>query len=392
MASSTGVNRAGTAARGKVRRHGPTPVPEAPHSTSPVEPVEDMVEDASEREDEEVEAPVKYDISSYGADLPVDGLVRRMGNEDIYVPPFQRRFVWRLPQASRFVESLLLGLPVPGVFLSKDPETQKLLVVDGQQRLQTLKRFYDGIFEGREFGLVGVQQQFVGRTYKQLQPEDRRRLDDAIIHATIIRQERPTGDMSSVYHIFNRLNTGGTPLNRQEIRACVSHGAFIDLLGALGNEPRWRELYGSEKPSARQKDQELILRFLALHFALADYSKPMHDFLDLFVTRNRGLGVHSEAAVREAFTPTVAALAQHVGRRAFRPQRALNAAVCDAVMVGTSRRLAAGPVNDPSGLAPLIERLFGEARFLDCCSSGTTDKDRVEGRIGIAAKVLGELR
>lgn len=111
--------------------------------------------------------PYRYSISSYGADYPVDSIVKRLQAGSIYIPSFQRGFVWNLKQSSRFIESLLLGLPVPGIFLSKDPDTQQLLVVDGQQRLRTLQFFYEGIFEStsREFALIKVQPQFVGKTY-----------------------------------------------------------------------------------------------------------------------------------------------------------------------------------------------------------------------------------
>src|SRR4051812_16231795 len=101
--------------------------------SSPV-PNEPEVTDTSEAEDEEVgSGSVRYTLASYGADYPVDGLVKRLDRGDVFVPEFQRGFVWSHKQASSFVESLLLGLPVPGVFLYKEPETQKLMVVDGQQ-------------------------------------------------------------------------------------------------------------------------------------------------------------------------------------------------------------------------------------------------------------------
>src|SRR5258706_14842537 len=114
-------------------------------SKAGVDELDDAVIDSTDDEIEGV-LPFTYSITSYGADYPVDGLIKRLGSEAIYVPEFQRGFVWKLPQASRFVESLLLGLPVPGIFLAKDDDTQRLLVIDGQQRLLTLKYFYDGVF------------------------------------------------------------------------------------------------------------------------------------------------------------------------------------------------------------------------------------------------------
>ena len=106
--------------------------------------VEAEVIDESEKDDQEI--PYKYSITAYGADYPVESIVNKLEKESIKIPPFQRDYIWTHAEASRFVESLLLGLPVPGVFLSRDEETQNLLVIDGQQRLRSLQYFYDGIF------------------------------------------------------------------------------------------------------------------------------------------------------------------------------------------------------------------------------------------------------
>src|SRR4051812_42055637 len=96
---------------------------------------------------EEDEIPFQYAITSYGADFNAELIVQRLEKKQIFVPAFQRRFVWKLTQASQFIESLLLGLPVPGVFLSKEEGTGRLLIIDGQQRLRTVQYFVKGIFE-----------------------------------------------------------------------------------------------------------------------------------------------------------------------------------------------------------------------------------------------------
>jgi len=188
----------------------------------------------------------RYSITSYGADYPVDGLVKRINDDSIFIPPFQRRFVWSQAQASRFIESLLIGLPVPGIFLAKEPETNRLLVIDGQQRLRSLSAFYEGLFGARAFKLTGIKSQFEGATYKSLPDEDRRRLDDSIIHATVVRQDHPSEDDTSIYLLFERLNTGGTLLSAQEIRACVSNGELNTLLARLNERPSWRHIYGDQ--------------------------------------------------------------------------------------------------------------------------------------------------
>ncbi|MDE0026873.1 MAG: DUF262 domain-containing protein, partial [Spirochaetaceae bacterium] len=134
--------------------------------------------DSSESEDDEQSTSVRYTITSYGADYPVDSLVKRLDRGDVYVPEFQRQFVWTHAQASRFIESLLLGLPVPGIFLFKEPDTHKLVVVDGQQRLTSLLNFYHGVIGTRQFALKGVDESIDGATYDTLDEESRRTLDD----------------------------------------------------------------------------------------------------------------------------------------------------------------------------------------------------------------------
>ena len=199
---------------------------------------ENIIDDAG---DASASTAFRYGITAYGADYPVDALVSRLNTEDIIVPTydpdrstvdvegFQRHFVWTKPQSDRFVESLLLGLPVPGVFLVVQDDG-RLLVLDGQQRLRTLQAFYGGFWGERQYRLEGVQEEFSGKTYKSLDPEDRRRLDNSIIHATIVRQDEPSNDQSSVYMIFERLNTGGTSLQPQEIRVALYRGEFVEFL------------------------------------------------------------------------------------------------------------------------------------------------------------------
>ena len=105
--------------------------------------LEQDIEDESLLEDP---GPRKFSISSYGADYTVDSLVKRMRGGAFKIPQFQRQFVWTLKHSSKFIESLLMGLPVPGIFLYKEAETGRHLVVDGQQRLRTLQYFYNGLF------------------------------------------------------------------------------------------------------------------------------------------------------------------------------------------------------------------------------------------------------
>lgn len=351
--------------------------------------LDDEVFDPSEQEDAELARPVSYIISSYGADYPVDGLVKRIERGDVYVPDFQRGFVWSHAQASRFIESLLLGLPVPGIFLFKEPETGKLVVVDGQQRLRTLQAFYIGLIRGREFRLRGVSQNFEERTYSTLEEQDRRRLDDSILHATIFQQESPQQDRSSVYLIFERLNTGGTPLSPQEIRSCVSRGEFNTLLQELANEPNWRNVYGPASP--RAKDQELILRFFALYYKANEYERPMKSFLDKFMDQNRAPTVERVREMTALFQGATALAKDALGRRAFRPERSFNAAAAEALLIGLAHRLGRGPVTQYSQLEAALAQLYENAEFTAAISSSTTNTDQVSRRLNAARLAFADV-
>lgn len=335
--------------------------------------------------------PFKYSITSYGTDYPVDGLVRRVRSGDIIIPTFQRGYVWSLREASRFVESLLLGLPVPSVFFSKEPDTQKLLVIDGQQRLRTLSYFYEGLWPStrREFSLKGIPSTFEGAAYKTLGADDRRRLDDSPIHAIIVKQDEPSDDASSIYHIFERLNTSGVSLNPQEIRTAVYHGDFATLLRDLNKNQAWREIYGP--PNKLMRDQELILRFLALYFSAQSYHRPMKGFLNEFMGRNKDLILFAEEDLRRAFEPTIETIHRAIGKRSFRLARVLNAAVFDAVMVGVARRLERGPIEDLEGFRKSYERMLDDRAFLFVAERATADEDNVSKRLVLATTAFASV-
>jgi Protein of unknown function DUF262 len=359
-----------------------------------MEPLEVDLEDQRTDEGDALEVqPFRYAISSYGADYPVDSLVKRIRDGAIYVPKFQREFVWEVKDASRFVESLLLGLPVPSIFLSKEWDTGKMLVVDGQQRLLSLRYFYDGTWEpsDKEFRLKGVQPEFEGRTYSTLHDEDRRQLDDAILHAIIFKQDEPSDDESSVYEVFQRLNTGGKKLTPQEVRSAVHHsGRIRDLLSELNQYPAWRKIYGPEDP--RMRDQELILRFLALLNEGENYQKPMVNFLNSYMGKNKNLSDQNAATMTNSFCGAIDLLLQSIGTRAFRPVRALNAAVFDSVMVGTAKRLENGPLTDIKVFREAYDGLLSNQSFLDACGRGTASGERVRTRLELATNAFASVK
>ncbi len=327
------------------------------------------------------EISYRYEITSYGADYPVDSIVKRIKDEVIYVPPFQRNFVWNIAQASKFIESLILGLPVPGIFLSKESSTGKLLIVDGQQRLMSLSTFYEGIFKGKEFVLTGLASDLNGKTYKTLEASDRIRLDDSIIHATIVRQDQPDDEESSIYLIFERLNTGGKPLTSQEIRACIYYGQFNQFMSEIKQLPKWRIVFGKE--NERMKEEELILRFFSFFYERKDYAKPLKAFMNKFMSKNRNFEKYSKEDLTKLFTETVTVFADTIGTKSFRIGKTLNAAVFEACMVGLAERLKKGAIDNDKFIKAYTE-LLDNPEFIEKSSSATSDEKQLKERIELA--------
>lgn len=331
----------------------------------------------------------QYTISGYGADFDVEGLVRRLNRDDIEIPKFQRTFVWNQSRASRFVESLLIGLPVPGIFLYRDKDSQTLRVIDGQQRLLSLQAYYNGKFPDteREFTLTGLKSRFDGYLYADLPAEDRRRLNDSIIHASIIQQESADDDGTSQFSLFERLNTTSTPLSPQEIRAAIYGGKMNDFLVELNTCAEWRALVG--KPNRRKRDQELILRFIALYFSFEDYRPPMKSFLNRYMHDNKDMQSCDALKVRSVFQETVTVILEKLGEKAFKPSRVLNAAVQDSLMIGIARRLEVGPIS--SEIKREYESLIQDDEFKILIYSQTSHLDNVRKRIQLATEAFAHV-
>ncbi|MDP2920506.1 MAG: DUF262 domain-containing protein [Dehalococcoidia bacterium] len=337
----------------------------------------------SERDDAEEDVS-RYKIAAYPADYTLQGLYDKWISEEIFVPPFQRRFVWTINQASSLIESFLLGLPVPPLFLYRESDTQRLLVVDGQQRLRSVFGYFAEEFPDtrQRFSLRKVKAVWEGLVFSQLNSADKIRLRDAVLRTIIIEQLDPK-DNTSMYHIFKRLNTGGTTLNSQEIRNALYHGEFSKFLMELNSIPNWRVILGSAVVDKRYRDVELVLRTLALAENGDRYHKPMTDFLTDFMKENRNNKERFEK-YRSNFEGAVNYVVETLDSKPFHRQRGLNAAICDSVMVAFYHNL----LNRKLDLREQYRKLLNNDSFDRYVSSSTTDVDTVKQRIKLAQQGL----
>ena len=209
-----------------------------------------------------------YNIKSWGADLSFREIIIMYEDEELLKPELQRKYVWTKNEASRFIDSILLGLPVPSIFLAKEKD-ETMLIIDGFQRIMTVNDFVKGIFsgDGKSFKLSNtdnINKKWRGKTFAELDPEEKRRIRNTTIHAIIFEQKYPRND-TGMFQIFERINTGGRTLKPQEIRNCVYQGKCNNLLFVLNKNMAWRKILGTESEDSRMADLELILRYFAMY-------------------------------------------------------------------------------------------------------------------------------
>ena len=354
-----------------------------PNADLDLEPIE------SESDDYDA-APREYRILTYPADYTLEVLHEKWRKRDIEIPDFQRQFVWSRGQASKLIESFLVGLPVPAIYLFTDKDTQKYLVIDGQQRLKSVFYFFEGYFgpeeEGRRqvFRLTNLNERSKWRdkAFVDFDAADKRRLQNSVLRAFIVQQLDPA-DRTSIYHVFERLNTGGTLLTNQEIRNCVYRGTLNRLLVELNRDRDWRRVLGKPQPDSRQRDVELILRFFAM-MDISNYEKPLKDFLSNFMQRERNPVPASLDQMRHTFQMACQTVVNCLGEKPFHLVAGLRPGAFDAVMVAFAKNLE----HVPTDILERYKTLAGEDKFLSLTRNATTDVETVKTRFALAQKRL----
>lgn len=356
---------------------------------------DDVLEPLQSEIDDTESSPPEYHLSTYPADFTLEVLHHKWNNKELVIPAFQRRFVWKMNQSSKLIESFLHNLPVPPVYFYTEPETGNLLVVDGQQRLKTIFYFLDGIFGEEDqhghrkvFRLQGLSEKspWYGKTFDDLVESGdpaAKRLHNSVLRAFVVQQLDPKDD-TSVFHIFERLNTGGTALAGQEIRNCLMSGPFNDRLLQVNQDSNWRKVFGKPLPDIHMRDVELIVRVFALRASLNEYEKPMKDFLSRFMRRYRFNGATALAEHFDAFQAAMRMIVDSLGPKPFHIRAGLNAAVYDSTVLA----LMACEHIDAELLQQRFAQLTTNDQFVNDTATGTTDVDTVKSRIATARAVL----
>jgi hypothetical protein len=286
-----------------------------------------------------------------------------------------------------------LGLPVPPVFFYID-EKNKSLVIDGHQRIMSIVFYFEGLFgyetphgKRQVFRLEGLNKSssFHKKTFMELAQADQRKLrNQTTLRAINIRQLKPAGESTVKYHIFSRLNTTGTPLKSQEIRNAVFQGEIVQILRDLNDDKNWRLILGQAKYIKHQVDVELVLRVLALVSGFSKYERPMKEFLNRAMQKNRHGNTREVLEFRESFPRATKLIIQNLGEKPFHIRGRLNASALDSVfytIIRYSNQL-------PADLLARYKELIKDDGFKNLTTTGTTDISVVRDRFELVKKHL----
>ena len=373
-------------------------------------------------EDEDSGYPIsEYDIVSSPNDFNTKTLVDFIDSSVVTIPGFQRNYVWDIKRASRLIESLVVGLPVPQVFLYERARDEFVLI-DGQQRLMSIYYFVKGRFPKKakrpELRLTSAERSNVGAElladdqyfndfqlnlpeavpgqtnrlhklrYSDLSDAERTAFDLRTIRHIIVRQMHPEND-DAMYEIFNRLNSGGMNLTPQEIRRCAYDSKFYDMLYETNVQSEWRDLVGRQVPDIHMRDVEILLRGFAMLINGDSYRPSMVKFLNQFSKDAKAFDVsrlEQLARLLDSFLDSCSGLS---GNAFHNTQGRFSPTIFESVFVAACEhpyklgQLVEGKISESS-----LSALKEDDEFKSATQSRTADSTNVGIRLDRARAIL----
>lgn len=353
-------------------------------------------------------------VKTQSIEYDIETLIKKIDKNIIKLDPdYQRRHRWDNKTSSKLIESLILNIPIPIIYISQDVDVDqetfdseyRYSVIDGQQRLTAIKNFLKG-----KFTLEGLEtlSELNGCNYNDLPPFLTRRLEERSIKCLRIDS---TLDVQVKLDIFERLNSGSVKLEAQELRNAIYSGPFNNLIKELSKDNNFRELLqiNNESPETSNKvkqmeDVEIVLRFFALknnRYELYKKSKDhgFSDFLNDSLNDFNKFDVEEVNKLKFEFTQTMNFIISNYGNTAFakfkylneedelKLQSKFNIAVYDAFAISICDAL--NEKLDISSKKKDLMELFKDEIFYDSISGSYLDTNKLKHRIQSTKKILG---
>lgn len=313
----------------------------------------------------------------------------------ILQPEYQRKYVMKPPVASRLIESILLGIPLPIVYFAEE-EDGTWSIIDGQQRLTSIISFILGkfIYDGKDFKLsnLDVMKELQRKSFKEIPSDLQEKILDTPIRSFIIKKES-NDDIK--FEIFERLNTGSTPLNEDEIRNTVYRGKYMQLLKELENNPTFDEIVAKPNFKNRMLYRGMILRFFAFYEnSYLNYKPNMKQFCNKHIKKFRNMDDDMIEDYRKIFKDTISSVYSIFGTNAFRrmikdadsnnyswTKTRINMALYDVQMYGFTRYKKEDLIRHADEIRDTMFQLMTtNQEFIDSIEIQTSNTDMVNRR------------
>jgi uncharacterized protein with ParB-like and HNH nuclease domain len=373
-------------------------------------------EDDDENEVEDINFS-EYDISASPNDFNIKTLFDFIDSGIVKIPGFQRNYVWDIKRASKLIESIIIGIPIPQIFLFEE-EKNKFIVIDGQQRYMTIyyfikKRFpkedkrseLRRIFDDKgnipkqilgnneyfiDFNLQLIDPNFNNKSkynklnYDTLDDSDQTTFDLRTIRNIIIKQNFPDDGNSVIFEIFSRLNSGGVNLKDQEIRTSLFYSDFYDFLYSLNLDENWRKL-SQKEPDFHLKDIEMLLRGFAMLMMKEEYSPSMTKFLNRFSLKAKTIKKEKIEYLNELFkkfTEYCVSLDEHLF---FSKGGRFNISIYESVFYAMCKEaFEEETLNIRLINLESVNELKSNQEFIECTVKNTVSSANVNKRLNLA--------
>lgn len=301
-------------------------------------------------------------------------------------PSYQRGEIWGPAEQTRFIDSLVKGMPIPSICLSLDFETQKWQAIDGQQRISTIVKFLDKSNDWSLSKLKDISDDINGKKVSEIikdSPNLYRRIENASLPINILRcSYSKDNHVEYIFTIFSRLNTTSVKLSNQEIRNAMFNGDFNDLLQKLEKDKNWQKIYPTPKKRDRLSSTEMVLRFFAFLDWKTKYDGRLSNFLSLYMKKMRYIKTSDSDELEEMFKRVVNIVSPlH--------EELSSKAVIDAVLYGVSKnidyleKVPKSKIKSYLGILLKSEE-FSESKIRD----GVAQKNKVVSRLDKAKVVF----